>query len=1152
MPCCAESAHNFMTMKKGIIFTLFSFFILQFVPVVFISSVSAQPFLSEIESTDLEYIAGDGQVSVTSTIRVDARFYLYSATIRISSGYVQSEDRLIYTGTYSNIRSSWDNNSGTITLTGFASETRYRTALRNIKYENTNTSGPSAGTRVVSFTVSDNASSNTVSRNIKVSDKNSPPVIGNIETEPAIFCMNSGSFAITQTLILNDADDSELVSASVSISTGYTPENDRLVFTNQNGITGNWNSNSGQLTLSGPATLEQYQQALRSVRYENLNPERPHSGYHDITFLVNDGDLLSNTMSRTLIYSVPSATLSGSHSICRGDEAPLQVTFTGTAPWSLSYIRNNEAPLRMQNISANPLILPAFEEGTYTLTEVSDKYCPGSVSGGASVDILPEPTVSITGLSPIYSRQSTEMVPLIGLPGGGSFSGPGVIQYDQDWFLYPTLLPVGVHQIVYKYRVDAASCYGYDTATVKIIEKSAAIEIAGNRQQFCRNDNPFTITGINLINNNPGSFTISGGKGLSDHGNNTATVYPDSMASNAYTIIYTASGGIEASEVIEIGDALIANFNWNAECFEDGEPITFNNASVSPFGFLGSDSYRWTVYNGSDSLGFSTKDITYTFPEPGDYSVKLSVQNSFGCRNSISKVLPLRPVFVLAENIYSDDLEEESYWKDGFNPEAGISSWQLGRPDRILNGFSGPSSGDNCWYTNLTINPAPREESWITSPCFDFRGTEKPTLVAKIWRSFTDDRDGANMSYTTDNGLHWSPIGNVNDGINWFNDYFGTPGSQLQGWTDITDREWLETRHILDFLKDEPLVQFRFNYVASGSAIGNKGIAVDDIKIVERNRTILIEHFTNMSEKSSAADNMLDNLASLSGPNVIDLQYHTSDSLDPFYLQNPVIPDARQFYYGLNVIPFSVINGGSLSTQQIDYVNTILSSAQIGIESLYDSEFNLKLTTMQDGNRLYAETIVTSVQDIPLTELSVRIAVIEPLIVESQASGEDSIFRNVVRAMLPNAAGNSLHKPWQKGETYRIVEWWDIANILNPQGLKVVAFIQNEETRVIHQAAIDTRGIVNALDESSANGIPELKIFPNPADDNLHIDFSTTDPGSYRIDLLNSVGAAVYSQRVSAMMHHIIKVSNLPQGVYLLRVTSDFNRTEIRKIVITH
>ena len=69
---------------------------------------------------------------------------------------------------------------------------------------------------------------------------------------------------------LSDADNGgNLTSATVSISTGFLT-GDTLNFTNQNGITGSYDTATGVLTLTGTASVANYQTAL--ARSPSLRP----------------------------------------------------------------------------------------------------------------------------------------------------------------------------------------------------------------------------------------------------------------------------------------------------------------------------------------------------------------------------------------------------------------------------------------------------------------------------------------------------------------------------------------------------------------------------------------------------------------------------------------------------------------------------------------------------------------------------------------------------------------------------------------------------------------------------------------------------------------------------------------------------------------
>ena len=95
-------------------------------------------------------------------------------------------------------------------------------------------------------------------------------------------------------------DDTNIESAVVQISGNYAGVQDVLAFTNQNGITGNLVGNT--LTLTGSATLAQYETALRSITYNNTS-DSPSTLVRTISFTVNDGDANSNTLTRHLSFA---------------------------------------------------------------------------------------------------------------------------------------------------------------------------------------------------------------------------------------------------------------------------------------------------------------------------------------------------------------------------------------------------------------------------------------------------------------------------------------------------------------------------------------------------------------------------------------------------------------------------------------------------------------------------------------------------------------------------------------------------------------------------------------------------------------------------------------------------------------------------------
>jgi VCBS repeat-containing protein len=117
------------------------------------------------------------------------------------------------------------------------------------------------------YSVSDGYSTATGTVTITIAGVNDPPVVANVEPGALSYTAQTSAVAVTSTLTINDDDDATLSGATVSITSGFAAANDTLGFVNQNGITGSYDTSTGVLTLSGNASLADYQTALRSVTF---------------------------------------------------------------------------------------------------------------------------------------------------------------------------------------------------------------------------------------------------------------------------------------------------------------------------------------------------------------------------------------------------------------------------------------------------------------------------------------------------------------------------------------------------------------------------------------------------------------------------------------------------------------------------------------------------------------------------------------------------------------------------------------------------------------------------------------------------------------------------------------------------------------------
>ncbi len=101
-------------------------------------------------------------------------------------------------------------------------------------------------------------------------------------------------------LTVSDADSANLSSATATITNLQDGAAESLAATvGTTGITANYTSATGVLTLSGSATLAQYQQVLRTVRYSNTS-QNPGTTARSVNFVVSDGTFSSNTATSTV------------------------------------------------------------------------------------------------------------------------------------------------------------------------------------------------------------------------------------------------------------------------------------------------------------------------------------------------------------------------------------------------------------------------------------------------------------------------------------------------------------------------------------------------------------------------------------------------------------------------------------------------------------------------------------------------------------------------------------------------------------------------------------------------------------------------------------------------------------------------------------
>ncbi len=224
-------------------------------------------------------------------------------------------------------------------------------------------------------------------------------------------------------------------------------------------------------------------------------------------------------------------------------------------------------------------------------------------------------------------------------------------------------------------------------------------------------------------------------------------------------------------------------------------------------------------------------------------------------------------------------------------------------------------------------------------------------------------------------------------------------------------------------------------------------------------RVVLLEDFTNTScppcvDSDAAIIETLEAFGA-GGCGVISIQYHVSwpSPFDPFYLAARTENNARTSYYGVDGVgvPYVVIDGIELLPpgQGAEDASQMQSAVDRRLKVVSPIELSVRNTT--NGTAGQAEVDVTVLSEVPTAHYHIRIAVVESDIHYEADNGLDH-FDNVLRDMLPNADGRTLDN-LVVGSTQTISESYTIDGDWKAGDLSVIAYVQNEDTKEIIQAA---------------------------------------------------------------------------------------------------
>lgn len=584
----------------------------------------------------------------------------------------------------------------------------------------------------------------------------------------------------------------------------------------------------------------------------------------------------------------------------------------------------------------------------------------------------------------------------------------------------------------------------------------------------------------------------------------------------------------------------ISQAQWD---FGDGTLIPFGQVTQS---VTGSSSTSGTYGNPIHSFP-SANATGYTVTLTGRTSAQTGSCAASRTKNVtvlkyISGIGPSSPYNMKALN------GENGFWT--IEDANGNSTWEFAPPaGTVIN------SPEKSWVTNAAGAYKSDDNSFINSPCIDISAFTRPVFSLKYWED-TQVTDGAVLQYSINGGQTWQTLGtlinNFSSGQNWYNavGISSSPGGQSNyGWSTRDMTDWLEAKHSLDPISGgRNKVRFRlaFRSVNSSSPPTREGFAFNDVKIEERNRTILVENFTNESAANAPVNNA--NFRSfksgLTSSEIVKIQYATSfPGNDAINTQNTIDPAARSAFYGITQVPKAYIDGYTNGT-----FNGIWDDQYFSLRSLNPSPVQLSFQPVTpDPNRLVGKLRVTASQALAAGAYTAIVA-----IVERQVSGEDFVLRK----MLPSASGTPLPN-LAANATFDVDFSWELDSrvVSNAANIQVLAFVQKlqGDKEVLQSAMWTSVPSVSVVTGDGTMFESGDTFFPNPADKEITITLKSPAFGKTPVRLIDPLGKSVHESDFEKGEHRkMISTKDLSEGIYILQIGETGSDKGRKKVLVVH
>jgi hypothetical protein len=631
------------------------------------------------------------------------------------------------------------------------------------------------------------------------------------------------------------------------------------------------------------------------------------------------------------------------------------------------------------------------------------------------------------------------------------------------------------------------------------------------------------------------------------------------------TSIPTGMCNNDVVDTIWVGAKPNADFEV-ARNFEDVKARFHSTAKITLANFSDAtdvvNKWQW-VFDKPELITSTSVDTFNIFTNylKDPYKILHIATSKWGCVDTSKKHIPVFPINEVTIDKFSLDtfgIEDVNGWyQSGQYKLDTLSSWENLKPKG--NKIKGNS---DAWMTWKNDKKKARyynnEKSYVESPVYDISDLSLPMVSLNTWINADNLCDGASLQYAFCDSVafgkeQWHTLGEVDKGLDWYNSQsvLGMPGGDYRAWTSDTSSSWklsaFRMTDLLDSMKAPKKHKlFRFRFVIGTNPDNNltkdfDGFAFDNFFVGQRNRKILVEEFCDIVHFEPLMKvKMVD-------PQAVRIQYHVRNMIsnDDINNANRAEPSARALHYGVDRVPVGVIDGmaNNLTAEFLPKGEDAFFK-----RSLIQAPFDITINSMPDvsSKLLKVTATVTKNTNVPIAgPFLVHIAILEKEVV---SNGLTTPFTNVLRNMLPNAAGQRIDINWNKNHTEEFHGEWT-PFVIPKSKLYVVAYIQDDITKEVYQVNLDSIELSTAeklfketpssLKQSAFN---DVILYPNPTNSTLNILLNgiTSIENQYRI--IDALGNTILTGQIEKNINlSSIDVSSLSNGLYHFNIdTGEF------------